>query len=320
MSFQLPKGRALMLRTCDIDMCGHGGFAWPAAGLVEAPDWNPEPACGGGLHGLLWGDGDASQLKHEDATRRWLVCEVVESEVVQIRRKVKVPRAWVVYVGDRDGAIAMIQAHAPVGTPVVFAKATAGCAGTATAGDWGTATAGYAGTATAGCAGTATAGDWGTATAGDRGTATAGYAGTATAGDRGTATAGYAGTATAGYAGTATAGCAGTATAGDWGTATAGDWGTATAGDAGTATAGDWGTATAGDRGTATAGYAGTATAGCAGTATAGEGGTLSVRWWDGDASRYRIASADVGEREECKPGVAYVVRGGKLVRKDGQP
>ena len=181
--YRLPKGRALMLRTCDNDMCGHGGFAWPDAGLVKAPDWNPEPSCGGGLHGLLWGDGDASQLKHEDATRRWLVCEVVASEVVQIQRKVKVPRAWVVYVGDRDGAIAMLQAHAPVGTAIVFAEATAGYAGTATA----------------------------------------------------------------------------------------------------------------------------------------GEGGTLSVRWWDGDASRYRIASADVGERETCKPGVAYVVRDGKLVRKDGQ-
>jgi len=66
----------------------------------------------------------------------------------------------------------------------------------------------------------------------------------------------------------------------------------------GTATAGDSGTATAGDRGTATAGYSGTATT--------GEGGCISIRWWDGDSSRYRIRSGDVGAAEPLKPGVKY--------------
>ncbi len=130
--------------------------------------------------------------------------------------------------------------------------------------------------------------------------------GTATAGYRGTATAGYRGTATAGEGGTATAGEGGTATAGYSGTATAGDSGTATAGDSGTATAGYSGTATAGYRGTATAGYRGTATAGYRGTATAGEGGSISIRWWDGDALRWRLRSGDVGAKEKLKPGVKY--------------
>jgi len=154
-----------------------------------------------------------------------------------------------------------------------------------------------------GYAGTATAGDRGTATAGVRGTATAGVRGTATAGDRGMATAGV----------------RGTATAGDDGTATAGDGGMATAGVRGTATAGDRGTATAGYEGTATAGDRGTATAGVRGTATAGDGGIIEVRWWDCSASRWRLAIGYVGE-DGIEPGVAYYVRDGRLVRRDGEP
>ena len=50
----------------------------------------------------------------------------------------------------------------------------------------------------------------------------------------------------------------------------------------------------------------GTATAGDRGTATAGEGGSISIRWWDGDASRWRLRSGDVGAKETLKPGVKY--------------
>ena len=173
--YKLPKGRALMLRTCDAGLRGHGGFQWPSAGLVEAPDWHDRATCDGGLFGLLWGAGSAACLSYEDTTRRWMVCEVETEAVVDVdREKIKAPRAWVVLVGTREEAVALISAHAPVGTAVVFGTATAGDAGTATAGDAGTATAGVRGTATAGVRGTATAGDAGTATAGDAGTATAG--------------------------------------------------------------------------------------------------------------------------------------------------
>jgi len=267
---------AYMLRTCSADGTSYGGFTWPESGPVEAPDWDPSPQCGHGLHGLLWGEGDGRLIDwSEDA--RWLVVEIDPRTAVDLCGKIKVPRAVVVYCGDRLGATADICERGAAGA-VVGGTATAGYRGTATAGDGGTATAGYRGTAKAGDRGTATAGDGGTATAGYYGTATAGYYGTATAGDRGTATAGYHGTATAGYYGTATAGDRGTATAGDRGTATAGDGGTATAGDGGTATAGDRGTATAGTR------------------------GELHIRWHDG--TRYRLAVGYVGEGIEA--GVAY--------------
>ncbi len=284
--------KVLCLRTCDANRRGHGGFQWPKSGHVEAPDWSPEACCGKGLHGLLWGEGDAGHLSTaKDAV--WMVVEVDASAVVDLQSKVKFPRGEVVYCGTRDGATDYILAHGGAGRACAYARVTAGYMGTATAGYRGTATAGYMGTATAGDGGTATAGDEGTATAGDDGTATAGHDGTATAGYMGTAT------------------------AGNGGTATAGNGGTATAGDRGTSTAGDRGTATAGYRGTATAGYRGNATAGDEGTATAGNGGTVCVRWYDGTASRYRLAVGYVGEGG-IEANVPYRVEGrGVLVCAD---
>ena len=168
----------LILRTCYADMTSRGGFVWPTDGPVEAPDWDPELRCGGGLHGLLWGEGDG-QLLDWSPTARWLVVEV--DEYADLKGKVKFPRGRVVHCGDRASATAYMVERAP-GKAVVGATVTAGYRGTATAGDYGTATAGYRGTATACDYGTAMAGDKGTATAGHRGTATAGYGGTATAG------------------------------------------------------------------------------------------------------------------------------------------
>jgi hypothetical protein len=205
---------ALVLRTCAADMTAFGGFVWPTSGHVECPDWDATPRCGGGLHGLLWGEGGAGYLS-VDKDAKWLVVEVAVADVVDVGGdKVKFPRGVVVFCGDRRGATDYIYANGGHGRKVHFGTATAGVCGTATAGDRGTATAGVGGTATAGDRGTATAGYSGTATAGDSGTATAGYRGTATAGDRGTATAGDSGVATAGDRGTATAGYSGVATAG----------------------------------------------------------------------------------------------------------
>ena len=192
--------KALILRTCKADLTSHGGFQWPESGEVVAPDWSPSEECGSGLHGLLWGAGDAGLLDWSD-TAKWLVAEIDAEKAVDLGGKVKFERASVVFVGDRHEAANYIRDNGGDGHAIVSGTATAGYRGTATAGYRGTATAGDRGTATAGVRGTATAGDRGTATAGDRGTATAGYSGTATAGDRGTATAGYSGTATAGYRG-----------------------------------------------------------------------------------------------------------------------
>ena len=214
-------GKYLVLRTVDADWRSRDGFRWYKTVETIAPDWDPDPGrdCGGGLHGLLWGCGDAGLLS-SDPDAVWLVVAVDPTDVVNPDQahKVRFRAGRVRHHGTRDEAVDYLMTHGAAGLPVVYGRHAVKDYGTATAGYRGTATAGDRGTATAGYDGTATAGDYGTATAGYRGTATAGYDGTATAGDRGTATAGDYGTATAGYDGTATAGDDGTATAGDRGT------------------------------------------------------------------------------------------------------
>jgi hypothetical protein len=170
------KSIVLVLRTCNADMTSHGGFKWPKEGAVRCRDWSPEPVCGGGLHGLLWGEGGGTYLSWEPGAK-WLVVEVDQNDVVTIGDKVKFPSGVVVYCGDRESATTYLREHGADGKAIVGGTATAGEGGTATAGDRGTATAGEGGTATAGHEGTATAGEGGTATAGHGGTATAGEGG-----------------------------------------------------------------------------------------------------------------------------------------------
>lgn len=148
-----PK-TVLVLRTCPADMTSHNGrFAWPEKGPVVCDDWDPTPECGGGLHGLLWGEGDGSLLNWSPYAR-WLVVRVAARDIVDLGCKVKFARGTVVHCGDRLSATTWIANHGGEG------RAIAG--GTATAGHYGTATAGYGGTSTAGDGGTSTAGYGGT--------------------------------------------------------------------------------------------------------------------------------------------------------------
>lgn len=154
-----------ILRTTNSDGTSRGGFKWnlEIGGETVAPDWNPRPECGGGLHGFLNGAGDGS-LAYWSKSALWLVVST-EGDIVDLGGKVKFERAITEYVGSLEGAVEFLASlginHAVIGATVV-------------AGDCGTATAGDRGTATAGDYGTATVGDWGTAKAGYRGTATAG--------------------------------------------------------------------------------------------------------------------------------------------------
>jgi hypothetical protein len=184
-----------------------GFFTWPASGPVEAPDWDPTPECGHGLHGFLNGCGNGS-LANWNEFANWLVVEVDSETIVDLDGKVKFPRGKVVFCGDRLGAIAKLEALAPETKhmPVIGAIRVAGDRGTAVAGYFGSATAGYGGLASARNYGTAIAGTWGKATAGDGSIATAGAGGTAIVGNHGTVTAGNNGTAIAGTWGKAAAG------------------------------------------------------------------------------------------------------------------
>lgn len=306
----------LALRVVSKDGTSYNGFQWPldARGNIEvgatvtAPDWDPTPHCGNGLHGWLHGKGD-----HDVATIEpdsiWLAVEP-QGEIIDLAAKVKFASCVIRFAGGKHEAAQYVlensigaDANQIIGLERAGSNVIVAALGTATAVNGGTAIAGDRGTATAWGRGTAITGDRGTAIAGNGGTSTAGYKGTATTGDRGMATAGDEGAATAWNCGMATAGYEGTATVGDKGMATVGDRGRATAGDRGTATAGDRGRATAGDGGTATAGHYGTAMA--------GSGGIIQIKHWDG--KRDRILTGYVGENG-IEPDVAYRVVDGKFV------
>lgn len=111
----------LCLRTCNADLTSHNGFTWPKKGPVSCDDWKPVAECGNGLHGLLWGVGDASYLNNSEQAK-WLVVKVAAADVVDIQDKVKFPRGQVVFCGSRERAVAYIQKRAPKGSNVVFGK------------------------------------------------------------------------------------------------------------------------------------------------------------------------------------------------------
>lgn len=133
-----PK-QVLVLRCCKADMSSTNGFVWPTSGLAEAQDWNPKAVCGYGLHGWLWGEGDASAsdwVNNPDA--KWLVVSVDENSIVELGRKVKFPRGEVVVAGTREEATSYIRDNGGLGKTNIGGTATAGARGTATAGEKGT--------------------------------------------------------------------------------------------------------------------------------------------------------------------------------------
>jgi len=224
----------LVLRTCNKDGGSYNSFRWPltVGAEVVAPDWNPTPECGGGLHGALHGDGDGSLFRWDyDAV--WMVVAVDADTIIDLGGKVKFPRCVVRFVGDRKAATDYLMAHDSMARAVIGSLVVSGDCGTSTSGDCGTSTSGYRGTSTSGDCGTSTSGDCGTSTSGYRGTSTSGDRGTSTSGDCGTSTSGYRGTSTSGHRGTSTSGDCGTSTSGDGGTSTSGDYGTSTSGNRG---------------------------------------------------------------------------------------
>ena len=156
-----------VLRTCKEDLTSYNGFQWPESGYVEAPDWDPSPKCGSGLHGLLWGEGNGGLLDWSTQAK-WLVVRV-DGEVVDLGDKVKFKSGWVEFCGTQKDATDFLISKGAKG-PVVGSTVVKGHNQTAIAGYKGVAIAGDGGSAQAGFKGSAQAGDEGTAQVGEGGT------------------------------------------------------------------------------------------------------------------------------------------------------
>ena len=93
----------LVMKVVGPDMRSYGGFLWPESGYVEAPDWDPQPACGRGLHGWLNGQGDYTcQSFTEIDGAKWLILEV--DNFIHLVGKVKFQSCTVVHCGTRQTA------------------------------------------------------------------------------------------------------------------------------------------------------------------------------------------------------------------------
>ena len=318
-----PTDKTLMLRTCPADMVATGkaengstySFQWPRQGPVECPDWDPTPRCGGGLHGLPWGNGDWSLLSTaENAV--WQVVEVDTASIVDIDgKKSKFPRGNVLFSGSRVEAIIRVLCGSEAMSQSMRAaqawgeksgnSSTAASSGNsstaASSGDSSTAaSSGNSSTA-------ASSGDFSTAaSSGNSSTAASSgdFSTAASSGNSSTAaSSGYFSTAaSSGYYSTA-------ASSGYYSTAASSGY-YSTAASSGNfsmaASSGYYSTA-------ASSGYSGIAASiGNNGRAKAGPLGLVIVTYWSRDENRYRACVGNVGE-DGVKADTWYRVQDGKL-------
>ena len=266
----------LFLKSLYADNRGYNGFLWPdkVGAIVESETWDPTPVCGGGLHGLINGNG-SSQLLKTSPDAIWIAFESVDengnpsdAEAVTIDyEKGKCHRAIIRAIGSKKTATAWLMAQGC--TYVHYAvKVATDNHGTATAGDWGIAvTERY---------GVAEAKNQGIAISDERGKSATGNWGIAISADYGTATGDIGSIAIAGYHSMATTRECGIAITGAHGTAVAGSKGIAKTSNEGLAVVdGSDGTALAGIKGGAIVGENGIVAASEEGIVMGGEGSVL---------------------------------------------
>ena len=280
---------SLVLRVCRADGTSQGGFQWPleVGAEVVAPDWKNTTACGNGLHGWLYGQGDHSCVSYwADDAAKWLVLEVESAGIVMLDGKCKFERCIVRFVGNRTAAAAYVIEHEPQSSNVAVIGASlrvgakqsglVGALGTLTGGDHSTLTGGEYSTLTGGEYSTLIGGYGSTLTGGEYSTLIGGYGSTLTGGDHSTMTGGDYSTLTGGYGSTLTGGDHSTMTGGHRSTLTGGDHSTMTGGHRSTLTGGDHSTMTGGHRSTLTGGDHSTMTGGDGSILTGGDHSTMT--------------------------------------------
>lgn len=120
--YRVPKGKVLGLRTTPLSMVSTADFVWPTQGYAAAPDWRNDDQPGGGLHALLWGEGDESHFSRVNTN--FQVVEIDEKAVIDLGGKVKFPNCNVIYTGDENGARQLLHtARLPAPEPTVTAAA-----------------------------------------------------------------------------------------------------------------------------------------------------------------------------------------------------
>lgn len=101
-----------VMRVCQEDgrpTMGNQTFIWPKSGPVEDPNFVDDERCGQGLHGCRPNQ-ILSGIMH--LTRGdfpiFLICEVEEEEITDLREKCKFPRCNVMYTGTWQGCLTIL--------------------------------------------------------------------------------------------------------------------------------------------------------------------------------------------------------------------
>jgi hypothetical protein len=202
------------------DMRSYGGFLWPESGYVEAPDWNPEPACGNGLHGWLNGQGDIAcqPFSYMDGAK-WLILEV--GDYVDLGEKVKFKACSVVHCGTKQSATDFLTKEGVTG-PIIGSTISGGDGSTVSGGYGSTVSGGYGSTVSGGDGSTISGGDgstisgvgYSTVSGGDGSTVSGGDGSTVSGGDGSTVSGGYVSTVSGGYGSTVSGGYGSTVSGG----------------------------------------------------------------------------------------------------------
>ena len=175
--------KVLVLRKCNKDLKSFGGFQYPSSGHVSAPDWNPKPECGSGLHGFLYGEGDGS-LANYDPENKWLVLSVDKDKIVDLSGKVKFPEGEVIFCGALAEAARYVYDNGGAGRAIIGITVTGGDRSTVTGGYYSTVTGGNGSTVSGGYCSTVSGGDRSTVTGGNSSKVTGGEDSTVTGGDK----------------------------------------------------------------------------------------------------------------------------------------
>ena len=272
-------GKKYVLKVVRRNMTTRDHFKWGDVGdITVAPDWDPNPKCGGGLHGWLSGVGDLRCQNISDSDgARWLVIEV-EGEVVSLGGKVKFERGKTVFAGDMREAAAVVANLSGEQGSVIGIIRSGGDRSTVLGGCHSTLTGGNHSIVTGGDHSIVTGREHSKVSGGDQSTVSGGYHSIVTGGDCSTVTGGNYSTVTGWAGSTLTGGVGSTVTGGNYSTVTGGNYSTVTGGEFSTVTGGEFSTVK-GDNWS-----------------------VLQLLYWDG---RKRLVIAYVGE-DGIKPNTPY--------------
>ena len=308
-----------VLKVVRHDMTTRNHFKWGNVGdITVAPDWDPNPKCGGGLHGWLSGVGDirCQDISESDGAR-WLVIEV-EGEVVSLGGKVKFERGKTVFAGDmREAAAIVADLSGEQGSVIGIIRSggdrstvLGGCHSTLTGGNYSAVSGGDHSIVTGGDLSIVTGGEHSKVSGGDQSTVSGGYHSIVTGGDQSTVSGGDRSIVTGGDLSTVSGGNHSIVTGMDRSIVNGGNYSTVRGGAGSTVTGGVGSTLTGGKYSKVTGGNFSTLMGGEFSTLTGGEFSTvkgdnwsvLQLLYWDG---RKRLVIAYVGE-DGIKPNTPY--------------